>query len=177
MDRFNRRERSFRPGDPEGDRVSGTVFYRRTVAIEIRWSDHKQIFNYSVSGINGFIFLTISIFIVLCIAVSFFMFIVNYIYQHIVDLKEETLMADLETKNNVVDAAEKAKEKIEKGAVDAYKAVEEGVVDTYKKIENAVVDSYKKIEDDFVDKFLREDDETVEETKDRINDKLNKKDK
>lgn len=52
--------------------------------------------------------------------------------------------------------------------VDANKKIEEAVVGGYKKVEETVVGGYKKVEDKFVDTFLKKGGETIEETKERL---------
>ncbi len=64
-----------------------------------------------------------------------------------------------------------ALETIEKGVVSTYQKIEDGVVGTYKKIESGVVGAYKTVENQFVERFLARDGESVEEAKDRLNQK------
>ncbi len=60
---------------------------------------------------------------------------------------------------------------IEEGVVDTYEKIEDGVVGAYKKIEDSVVGAYKSMENHFVERFLAKDGETVEEAKERMQQK------
>lgn len=55
--------------------------------------------------------------------------------------------------------------------VKANEKIAEKVMGTYQKIEDTVVGGYSKIEDAFVDHYLTKDGETVEEAKERLNQK------
>ncbi|MGI5947361.1 MAG: hypothetical protein ACOX8K_08160 [Lachnospiraceae bacterium] len=55
--------------------------------------------------------------------------------------------------------------------VKANEKIAEKVMGTYQKIEDTVIGGYSKIEDAFVDHYLTKDGETVEEAKERLNQK------
>lgn len=61
-----------------------------------------------------------------------------------------------------------ANEKIAEGVVGSYKKMEEGVVGGYKKIEESAVGGFHKIADKFVGNFLTKEGESVEEAKERM---------
>ncbi len=55
--------------------------------------------------------------------------------------------------------------------VKANEKIAEKVMGTYQKIEDTLIGGYSKIEDAFVDHYLTKDGETVEEAKERLNQK------
>ena len=66
-------------------------------------------------------------------------------------------------------------EKIAEKVVEGYKKIETGVVDGYKKIETGVVDGFTKVSDKCIEKMFAKDGETVEEAKERLSGKSDKK--
>lgn len=81
---------------------------------------------------------------------------------------------DKNTTEGLLDASEKAAEKIEEGVVTGYKKIETGVVDGYKKIETGVVSGFTKVTDKIVEKIFAKEGETAEEAKKRLIDNQKK---
>ena len=69
----------------------------------------------------------------------------------------------------------KVNEKIAENVVGGYKKIEETVVGGYKKIEDGVVGGFNRMSDHFVDQFLTKEGETVEQAKQRLAKKQQKR--
>ena len=64
-------------------------------------------------------------------------------------------------------------DKIAGKVIEGYKKIENGVVESYKKIETGVVEGFEKVSDKCVEVLFAKEGESVEEAKERLNEKNN----